>query len=171
MATQSSVLAWRIPGEGEPEGLPSMGSHRVGHDWSDLTTVLCQHSEVVLWNFLSVEMIFRWISGGESGLPVLFLCHLRTATLLILNFQKYLWLIKWNNFNIVWLLICVEVMLAKKESKGTYMDVRVLRFTWNGRIFSLSRMWKLRYTLFKISRTLIYEIEYKETWPKANNQI
>ena len=36
MATHSSVLAWRIPGTGEPHGLPSMGSHRVGHDWSDL---------------------------------------------------------------------------------------------------------------------------------------
>ena len=36
MAAPSSVLAWRIPGTGEPRGLPSMGSHRVGHDWSDL---------------------------------------------------------------------------------------------------------------------------------------
>ena len=36
MATHSSVLAWRIPGTEEPGGLPSMGSHRVGHDWSDL---------------------------------------------------------------------------------------------------------------------------------------
>ena len=36
MATHSSVLAWRIPGMGEPGGLPSMGSHRVVHDWSDL---------------------------------------------------------------------------------------------------------------------------------------
>ena len=36
MATHSSVLTWRIPGTGEPGGLPSLGSHRVGHDWSDL---------------------------------------------------------------------------------------------------------------------------------------
>ena len=36
MAPHSSVLAWRIPGTGEPGGLPSMGSHRVGHDWSNL---------------------------------------------------------------------------------------------------------------------------------------
>ena len=36
MATHSSVLSWRIPGTGEPGGLPSMGSHRVGHNWSDL---------------------------------------------------------------------------------------------------------------------------------------
>ena len=35
MATHSSVLAWRIPGTGHPGGLPSTGSHRVGHDWSD----------------------------------------------------------------------------------------------------------------------------------------
>ena len=37
MATHSSVLAWRIPGTEEPSGRLSMGSHRVGHDWSDLT--------------------------------------------------------------------------------------------------------------------------------------
>ena len=36
MATHSSVLAWRIPGVAEPGGLPSMGSHRVRHDSSDL---------------------------------------------------------------------------------------------------------------------------------------
>ena len=39
MAPHSSVLAWRIPRTGEPGGLPSMGSHRVGHDWSDLAVV------------------------------------------------------------------------------------------------------------------------------------
>ena len=50
--------------------------------------VLCQHSEVVLWNLLSIEMFFWWIFEGESGLPVLFLRHLRTApgfTLLTLD--------------------------------------------------------------------------------------
>ena len=36
MATHSSVLAWRIPGTAEPDGLPSKGSHRVRHDWSNL---------------------------------------------------------------------------------------------------------------------------------------
>ena len=42
MATHSSVLAWRIPGAGEPDGLPSIGLHRVGHDWSDLAAAsLC----------------------------------------------------------------------------------------------------------------------------------
>ena len=39
MATHSIVLAWRIPGTGEPGGLPSMGLHRVGHDLSDLAAI------------------------------------------------------------------------------------------------------------------------------------
>ena len=40
MATHSGVLAWRIPGTGEPGGLPSVGSHRVGHNWSDLAAAV-----------------------------------------------------------------------------------------------------------------------------------
>ena len=44
MATHSSVLVWRIPGMGEPGGLPSMGLHRVGHDWSDLAAAAAIHS-------------------------------------------------------------------------------------------------------------------------------
>ena len=40
MATHSSVLAWRIPGMGEPGGLLSMGSHRVGHNWRDLAVAV-----------------------------------------------------------------------------------------------------------------------------------
>ena len=46
MATHSSVLAWRIPGTGEPGGLLSMGSHRVGHDWSDLAAAVA----VMMWS-------------------------------------------------------------------------------------------------------------------------
>ena len=40
MATHSSILAWRIPGTREPGGLPSMGSHRVGHNRSNLVVVV-----------------------------------------------------------------------------------------------------------------------------------
>ena len=36
MVTHSNILAWRFPGMREPDGLPSLGSHRVGHDWSNL---------------------------------------------------------------------------------------------------------------------------------------
>ena len=40
MATHSSVLSWSIPGTGEPGRLPSMGSHRIWHDWSDLAAAV-----------------------------------------------------------------------------------------------------------------------------------
>ena len=42
MATHSSVLAWRIPGMGQPGGLLSLGSHRVGHDWSNLAAAAAE---------------------------------------------------------------------------------------------------------------------------------
>ena len=48
MAPHSSVLAWRIPGTGKPGGLPSMGSHRVRHDWSDLAAAAC-HLRNTFW--------------------------------------------------------------------------------------------------------------------------
>ena len=59
MATHSSVLAWRIPGTGEPGGLSSMGSHRVGHDWSDLAAAV--H---FLWTFSHMVLtsgLVSWI--------------------------------------------------------------------------------------------------------------
>ena len=48
MATHSSTLAWRIPGTGEPGGLPSMGSHRVGH-CSDSAAAAAAAAAGLLW--------------------------------------------------------------------------------------------------------------------------
>ena len=50
MAPHSSVLAWRIPGTGEPGGLLSMGSHRVEHDWSDSAAAAAAARPVLNWN-------------------------------------------------------------------------------------------------------------------------
>ena len=62
MATHSSVLAWRIPGTGETGGLPSMGSHRVRHDWSDLAAVPWQKIEPGPWQWKH-----RALSPGLPG--------------------------------------------------------------------------------------------------------
>ena len=51
MATHSSILAWRIPETGEPGGLLSMGSHRVGHDWSDLAAAAAMGSDAMILVF------------------------------------------------------------------------------------------------------------------------
>ena len=48
MATHSSILAWRIPGTGEPGGLPSMWSHRVGHDSSDLAAAAADWFNILI---------------------------------------------------------------------------------------------------------------------------
>ena len=56
MATHSSVLAWRIPGTGEPGGLPSLGSHRVGHDWSDLAAAAAHYRKRFLSPVLDNKM-------------------------------------------------------------------------------------------------------------------
>ena len=66
-ATHSGVLAWRIPGTGEPGGLSSMGSHRVGHEWSDLAAAILWNSMIevqllfVLYTFFKIqdEIIFK----------------------------------------------------------------------------------------------------------------
>ena len=91
LATHSSVLAWRIPGTGEPGGLPSMGLHRVGHDWSDLAAaatplyraieqsatiyqasfiIKCWVSHVI-YRILYWEWRTEWLSGCRVTVSVL----------------------------------------------------------------------------------------------------
>ena len=67
MATHSSVLAWRIPGTAEPGGLPSMGSHRVGHNWRDLEAVAAACSNQVNWLLtVNPKGIQPWIFTGRT---------------------------------------------------------------------------------------------------------
>ena len=92
MATHSSVLAWSIPGTGEPGGLPSMGSHRVGHDCSSssslhlfnsfnwfihLTLKLCVFLLIcfllyafisLLWLFTCSSLAVSWFSSSQHSL-------------------------------------------------------------------------------------------------------
>ena len=56
-----SVLAWGIPGTGEPGGLPSMGSHRVGHDWNDLAAAAGENDRM-------------WSTGEGNGKPLQYSC-------------------------------------------------------------------------------------------------
>ena len=93
MATHSSVLAWRIPGIGEPGGLPSMGSHRVGHNWSDLAAAAADKGRVsqealVVKTCLPMQADVRdagsipglgWSLGGRHGNPLQYSC-LETPT-------------------------------------------------------------------------------------------
>ena len=55
MATHSSILAYRIPGMGEPSGLPSMGSHRVRQDWSDLAAAVSSQKAILFLFIFSMN--------------------------------------------------------------------------------------------------------------------
>ena len=69
MATQSSVLAWRIPGTGEPHGLPSMESLRVGHDRSNLAAAAAAASAYLrLLIFLPAILIPACVSSSPAFL-------------------------------------------------------------------------------------------------------
>ena len=62
MATHSSVLAWRIPEMAEPGGLQSMGSHRVRHDWSDLTAIAAAAAAAYILFITQVQNEQIWTS-------------------------------------------------------------------------------------------------------------
>ena len=57
MATHPTVLAWRIPGTGEPSGLPSMGSHTIGHDCSDLAEAAAAAAAAATSLFLNLLIV------------------------------------------------------------------------------------------------------------------
>ena len=65
MATHSSVLAWRIPRTAEPGGLPSMGSHRVRHNWSDLAAAVGN----VLYSDVFVQFWASLVAQSIKNLP------------------------------------------------------------------------------------------------------
>ena len=59
ITTHSGVLAWRVPGMGEPGGLPSLGSHRVGHDWSALAAAAAEGGTLTLRKF-GPKLLAQW---------------------------------------------------------------------------------------------------------------
>ena len=102
MATHSNILAWRIPGTGEPGGLPFMGSYTVGHDWSDLaaaaaTTQLTTGKSMVETSFVSFQSLSPYPPrtdllpptqlrawGLEDCLPQTVLLKLYTCTIVVI---------------------------------------------------------------------------------------
>ena len=103
MATHPSVLAWRIPGTGEPGGLPSMGSHRVGHDWSDLAAAAVflpgeshgQRSLEVLqrirhnWAYTRVTYIFKCLCIVSTCVHVCLYTSVWMHIKIYLHYCKY----------------------------------------------------------------------------------
>ena len=156
MAAHSSVLAWRIPGTEEPGGLPSMGSHRVGHDWSDLAAAAADHKKTVLSLMLKIYISHPCTLSNWQG--TLEFC-LSTATLFLSwkgsflstcfnkpsNFlpfanefviQKQGHIMKFHGLEA--LLILWAFSSIKKYEKSTVNDwvgIKINIFTWMGEQF------------------------------------
>ena len=92
VATHSSVLAWRITGMGEPDGLPSMGSHRVGHDWSDLATTRAIKRDRPRQGLLSLGKLLYLYGISSSS----------TVMVPVIRTFKKIWKNKWVIYVWVW---------------------------------------------------------------------
>ena len=132
MATHSSVLAWRIPGTGEPGGLPSVGSHRVGHDWSDLVVDTVKGFSIVYEAEVDVFMEFscflydpkdvgNLISGSspfsKSSLNIWnFMVHILLKADLD-NFEHY-FASMWDECScmVVWTFFCIAFLWDWNEN-------------------------------------------------------
>ena len=109
----SSVLAWRIPGTGEHGGLPSMGSHRVGHDWSDLAAAAMDWIHMLFRGNLN-----RWTAREIPSL----------------NLLKY-WSYESQVCLFSWLIFIVVVFVLWLSGKESACQHRRVRFDpWIGKI-------------------------------------
>ena len=112
MATHSSVHAWRIPGMAEPCGLPSMGLHRVGHDWSDLAAVAAHKCYSRQGEFLYYIFILYTCFLKRDGLKIY---QLFTAIFTIF-FSKHIYRCTPNSFTFEctsWHLNCILRVLLQ----------------------------------------------------------
>ena len=109
MATHSSVLAWRIPGTEEPGGLPSMGSHRVGHDWSDLAAAAAPEVCLDKLSLLEAPSLLvaqnhsfysTFCTGTPQHLPSLLIISLTLLCLTMFPSPLHLGVLPWFSMHI-----------------------------------------------------------------------
>ena len=114
MATHSSVLALRIPGTGEPGGLPSMGLQRVGYDWSDLAAAAeCEHNgkpKKLVWLALLQYSLF--CGSRNQTLPMCEVCLYFEVDAVINSYRK-----KIQEMNII-LLFKTGKLICRLREKG-----------------------------------------------------
>ena len=127
MATHSSVLAWRIPGMEEPGKLPSLGSHRVGHDWNDLAAAaavyICQCYSLSLSHPLHGKSVFfyfriKCLQFVKTSKKVKFLFW-------VLRFSSHSVHVKsdpcgdpWKTFKKLWVLVVGRALSKRLKTGG-----------------------------------------------------
>ena len=141
MATHSSVLAWRIPGMGEPGGLLFMGSHRVGHDWSDLA--VCKTKKMKI---MASGPITSWEIDGET---------VETGSNFILGAPKSLQ------------MVTAAMKLRRLASwKKSYDQPR--QHVKKQRYYFANKGPSSQSFGFSSSHVWMWELDYKESWARKN---
>ena len=124
MATHSSVLAWRIPGMGKPGGLPSMGSHKVGHDWSNLAAAAAASLQLASFFFsLKYGKSLQKQNHNPIMVASYFYCEF---TFLLLSICLYTWQIE---------LTCLHREEARVRAGGCLNDGLSQRYSYQPDLF------------------------------------
>ena len=133
MATHSSVLAWRIPGMGEPGGLLSLGSHRVGHDWNDLAAA---YTYMCVWLCVCVSVYIYM----KSFFVISAFMHTTGLECYFLNWYSPLdsqmtWRVETLQYlcEILWFLCCVCMCIKQMSYKKNAWCIKTdwLVYWWN----------------------------------------
>ena len=132
MATYSSVLAWRIPGTAGPGGLLSMGSHRFGHDWSDLAAAAAERRIIDVFELWCWRRLLRvpWTArrSNQSILKEISPKYALEGLMLKLKLQHF--------GHLMWRTDSLEKILMLRKIEGRRKgDDR----GWDGCIASLTR--------------------------------
>ena len=146
MATHSSILAWRIPGTGEPRGLLSMGSHRVGHDWSDIAAAAAADSilksrDITLPTKVCLvkAMVFPVVMYGCEIWTIKKAEHIRIDA-----FELWCWR---RLFRVPWTARRSNQAILKEISPGCSLEGLILKLkfqylaTWCEELTHLKRPW------------------------------
>ena len=152
MAAYSSVLAWRIPRTGEPGGLASMGSHRVGHDWSDLAAAAAANG---------------YHSSFKKGLHTT-KCNVNKSNhtfLLVLLTPSLLWKGKWGS---VWEVLRTHQHPRELEREKLLLCGQCFSFSFNWNIADLQccadfcLQWSD--SVIRILNIYSQDVEYSSLW-------
>ena len=111
MATHSSVLAWRTPGTAEPGGLQSMGSHRVGHNWSDLAAAVAAQEASVFSTSSPASIVCRLFDDGHSDW-----CEITPYCGFDLHFSNNEWC--WASFHVLFAHLYKDSLLYRDVCLG-----------------------------------------------------